>query len=177
MEDKKNTSSTLSVTLQEKISNAHRVGNFSFSEYAVPFNNMFELLQKQTTKYADTTWCIFYSDETGRNEISYAVFFTKVLQTVQYLLQSGIQRNDRVAVMSFNHLDTLIQYFALWSIGATAVPVSTGEDDTRIEYILRNSAAKLIFVREQFLLRFNAQEKLFASNFSCALKRSYENIL
>ena len=164
MEDRIENSATHSIILQEKISNARRIGNFSFSGYAVPFKNIFELLHTQAEKYADNTWCIFYPDDEERKEFSYRNFFQKVQQTANYLLQNNIQRNDRVAIISFNHSDTVIQLFAIWSIGAIAVPINAGEDDSRIAFILQNSATKLFFVREHYLPRIEAltqQSSLF----------------
>jgi len=68
-------------------------------------------------------------------------------------LQNEIKRGDKIAIISFNHLDTVVQYFAIWTLGAVAVPINIGEDDKRIEYILTNSQTKLAFIREHYLSR------------------------
>src|SRR5438094_7072664 len=67
----------------------------------------------------------------------------------------GIRRGDRIATISLNHSDTVIQYFAAWLMGACVVPVSLSEDDGRIRYVLENSKAKLAFLRADY------QERIF----------------
>jgi len=140
--------------LQEKISNAHCVGNFSFKEKFISFQNIGEMVAQHAREFAQLPFCIFYSDsanEKTRTEISYEEFYLRVGETTNFLLQHKILRGDNVAVVSFNHLDTVIQYFAIWFLGAVVVPINIGEDNVRIEYILSNSNAKLAFVREQYL--------------------------
>src|SRR5258705_5910886 len=76
-----------------------------------------------------------------------------VAQTANYLVSLGIGRGDRVATVSYNHFDTVVQYFAIFLIGAVAVPINVGEDDRRIDYILRDSRARLAFVRDLYVDR------------------------
>lgn len=142
--------------VQEKISNAHCVGNFSFKEKCVSYRNIEEIVARHAQTFAQLPFCIFYSDsanENVRTEISYEELYLQTTKTVNFLLENHIRRGDKVAVVSFNHLDSVIQYFAIWSLGAVVVPINIGEDDVRIEYILSNSNAKLAFVREQYLER------------------------
>ncbi|MBS4028654.1 MAG: acyl--CoA ligase, partial [Ignavibacteriales bacterium] len=146
-------------SLTKKIFNARSLENLPFHLYQVPYANIGTVLEHQVSMHRDKPWCIFYSDlsvvvdENGRSEITYGEFYERVGKTVNYLLQNGIRRGDKVATISFNHLDTVVQYFAIWTIGAVAVPINIGEDDVRIEYILSNSETKLTFVREHYLQR------------------------
>jgi acyl-CoA synthetase (AMP-forming)/AMP-acid ligase II len=122
----------------------------------VPHNNLGELLRRQVEQNSEKPWLIFYSDKAGRHEKSYAEFFRQVCDTASHLLAAGIAQGDRVATVAFNHADTVVHYFAAWSIGAVVVPINLGEDDKRIGYILDNSRAKLAFVREPFVPRIEA---------------------
>ena len=65
----------------------------------------------------------------------------------------GIRRGDRVATIAYNHLDTVLIYFACWVIGAAVAPQNVAEDDRRIAFILRNSEAKVCFVRSEYMER------------------------
>jgi long-chain acyl-CoA synthetase len=96
---------------------------------------------------------VFYDDEGRRKEFSYREFFEEVGRTANYLFSAGIRRGDRIATVSFNHSDVVIQYFAAFLMGAVVVPINVGEDDKRIAYILGNSESRLAFVRDQFLER------------------------
>jgi long-chain acyl-CoA synthetase len=122
----------------------------------VPYSNIGELLYRQVEQYRDKPWLIFYSDATGRLEFSYGQFYERVCATVKFLQSAGIGKGDRVATVAYNHADTVVHYFAAWSIGAVVVPINLGEDDKRIGYILANSRAKLAFVREPFVKRIES---------------------
>jgi acyl-CoA synthetase (AMP-forming)/AMP-acid ligase II len=71
-------------------------------------------------------------------------------------VRSGIGVGDRIATVSYNHSDLVVQYFAGFLIGAVIVPINVGEDDKRITYILQNSNSVLAFVRDQFIERLKA---------------------
>ncbi len=148
--------SPLSKTLQEKIVQARSVAGRSATEPLVPYKNIADLLEQQTERYDQKPFLVFYSDEGPRKEYSYREFYEEVCKTANYLKQAGINSGDRIATFSFNHSDTVIQYFAAFLIGAVIVPLNVGEDDKQIGYILRNSETRLIFVRDQFLPRLTA---------------------
>ena len=65
----------------------------------------------------------------------------------------GIRRGDRVVTIAYNHVDTVLIYFACWVIGAAVAPQNVSEDDRRIGFILRNSEARVCFVRSEYLER------------------------
>ncbi|MFI5250997.1 MAG: class I adenylate-forming enzyme family protein [Bacteroidota bacterium] len=137
--------------LEALIADAHKTGDAQISNYLVPYGNLGDLLTKQVKRYGEKTFIIYYSDETGRHEYSYQVFYELVNKTANFLLSQGISRGDRIATVAFNHTDTVIQYFAAFTIGAVVVPINVGEDDKRISYILQNSCTKLVFARDIFL--------------------------
>ncbi len=145
--------SDLSQALIEKLHRARSVGDIPFSEPLVPYANIGDLLARQSEAYEDKPFLIYYSNEGRRTELSYREFYEEACRTANYLLSAGIVRGDRIATVSFNHSDTVIQYFAAFLLGAALVPVNAGEDDRRIRYVLRNSGAKLAFVHDQFVDR------------------------
>ena len=139
--------------LLEKIHRARSVGEVPFSEPLVPYANIGDLLSRQTEAYEEKPFLIFYNDQGSRTELTYREFYELACKTANFLRSAGIVRGDRIATVSFNHSDTVIQYFAAFLLGAAVVPVNAGEDDKRIRYILRNSGARLAFVRDQFVDR------------------------
>src|SRR5712692_2085548 len=54
----------------------------------------------------------------------------------------GIERGDRVAILSENRLEWALTDYALLGLGAVVVPVYPTLLEPEIEYILRDSAAK-----------------------------------
>jgi len=146
-------------SIDSNILRARTVSGISPTQYQISYNNIGELLRKQVDKYGDKTWLIYYPDDHAphtsevRETYTYREFYELVGKTANFLLSQDISRGDRIATVAFNHVDTVIQYFAAWLIGAVVVPINVGEDDKRIGYILQNSQSKLAFVREQFLER------------------------
>ena len=153
---------TLHPDILKKIDHARTLGHTRLQSPAIPFQNIGELIQQQAARYADKPFLIFYSDTGERSEFSYRRFFEDCCRTVNMLLAYGVRRGDRIATVTHNHSDTVVQYFAAWILGAVIVPINTGETDDRIQYILDNSETKLAFVREPYLARIETMKSSLA---------------
>jgi len=145
--------SDLPLSLRENIGRARSAGGVPSSHPLVPFRCIGELLERQADAHEQKPFLIFYAEGGERSEYTYREFYEEVCRTANYLTAAGIGRGDRVATISFNHADVVIQYFAAFLLGAVVVPVNVGEDDRRILYVLANSGAALAFVRDQFVDR------------------------
>ncbi|MCY3780605.1 MAG: class I adenylate-forming enzyme family protein [Chloroflexi bacterium] len=120
----------------------------------VPFRNIRDLLSLHSKTSGQKPFLIFYDEEDSRQELSYAEFNARVHQAANFMYEDlGIRRGDRVATIAYNHIDTVLIYFACWIIGAAVAPQNVAEDDRRIAFILRNSEAKVCFVRAEYLER------------------------
>ncbi|MCW5896176.1 MAG: acyl--CoA ligase [Bacteroidetes bacterium] len=150
---------SLPEALSGKILNAQTVNGIPPTSPMVPYRNIGELLREKADQYEHKPFLIFYSDEGYRKEYAYHEFCEEACRTANFLQASGIKKGDRIATVSFNHADTVIQYFAAFLLGAVVVPINVGEDDERIAYILQNSNTKLAFVRDQFLERIQKISK------------------
>ena len=148
--------SDLSEALLEKIRQARVVDGIAPDQPMVPYKNIGDLLEQQVDRYEQKAFLIFYDGEGGRKEYSYREFFEEASRAANYLKAAGIAAGERIATVSFNHSDVVIQYFAAFLVGAVVVPINIGEDDKRITYILQNSETRLAFVRGQFLDRICA---------------------
>ncbi len=103
--------------------------------------------------HGESEW-MTYVDESGRTTCySYAAFVDECRRTAALLLDNGVTMGSRVAIAGHNHLDTIIQMFACWFIGACAVPLNMTEDDQRLGFILRASDSSLVFVRRDYTKR------------------------
>ncbi|MDP4199344.1 MAG: class I adenylate-forming enzyme family protein [Bacteroidota bacterium] len=116
----------------------------------IDYQNIGELLFRQARYYDTKPYLIFYDLAGNRTQLGYKDFFALVSQCANVMHAHGIRRGDRVATISHNHSDTVLQYFAAWLMGVCVVPVSLSEDDHRIRYILENSQAKLAFLRSDY---------------------------
>ncbi len=143
----------LSEAILKKISSARRVSNGL--ETASEYQNIGELLFKHARAYDTKPYLIYYDLQGYRTSFSFKEFFDLVGRCANVMRSHGLRRGDRVATISHNHSDTVIQYFAAWLMGACVVPVSLSEDDNRIRYILENSKAKLVFLRQDYGIRIS----------------------
>jgi long-chain acyl-CoA synthetase len=145
--------------LSSRIVSARTAGGIPPRTYQVTQTSIGSLLSAQATAYGGKEWLIYYpegdSSAGSRLSYTYADFYRLVCRAANCLRAEGIGRGDRIATVSFNHADVVIQYFAAFLIGAVVVPVNLGEDDRRIGYILNNSQAKLAFVRAPFVPRLD----------------------
>lgn len=140
-------------SLAEKIAHARTLGEGATALSPLPFQNVGQLLSSQLAARPDQPYLIFYTDAGEKSQWTYREFIGRVYQTVRLLQSFGIHRGDRIATVSHNHAETVIQYFAAWVLGAVVVPINLGESDDRVEYIVANSETKLAFVRDTYVAR------------------------
>lgn len=122
-------------------------------QYVVPYRNVADMLETRAAENPDKAFIIHYDAQGTREEISYREFDRGVNQAANLLVSLGVRRGDRVGTIAYNHLDTVLIYFACWKIGAAVAPQNVTEDDARIAFILRNSEAVMCLVREEYMAR------------------------
>jgi acyl-CoA synthetase (AMP-forming)/AMP-acid ligase II len=151
----------LSEETKQKIYQAHFVRGIKPNDYQVKYRNIFELLQYRAHLQPDDVYIVFYPDTGDKVTLTYNQLIDKVFRTANLLRSNGIGIEDRIATVSHNHINTVIQYFAAWSIGATVVPINVNEEPDRIKYILESSGTKLAFINGEYLdLIFGLQKDL-----------------
>ena len=65
----------------------------------------------------------------------------------------GIQKGDRVAILSENRPEWAIADFAALAIGAVVVPIYTTLTPEQISFLLRDSGTKVIFLSSRAQLQ------------------------
>jgi long-chain acyl-CoA synthetase len=143
------------ISLSEKIAHARSVEACQFNR---PAHSIAALITQymQDPALLDSIFLIYYDENGNRCQFTYREFIHRVLCTANFLQNAGIGLGSRIATAAHNHPDTIIQYFAAWSIGACVVPLNMTEDDNRLQYILNNSGASLLFCRSEYLQRISA---------------------
>ena len=139
---------------ESKMYQAHIKDGIPPEMHKVPFRNFRDLLSLHSKTSGQKPFLIYYGENDKREEYNYGEFNARVHQVANFMYEDlGIRRGDRVATIAFNHVDTVLIYFACWVIGATVAPQNLTEDDRRIAFILRHSEAKVCFVRSEYLDR------------------------
>ncbi len=137
-----------------KLRQAQTKDGFPPQARKVPYRNIRDALSMHAKTSGDKTFLIFYDTDDQRTALSYAEFTARVHQAANFMYEDlGLRRGDRVATIAYNHVDTVLIYFACWVIGATVAPQNVSEDDRRIAFILRDSGARICFVRSEYMAR------------------------
>lgn len=132
------------------------------------FNNISEMLQKQTEKYGKKKYLLF-------NDITYTYSGANsiVNKVARRLKAINIKKGDRVGILLENSPEFLFSFFALMKIGAIAVPINTFFKEEEIAYILNDSDAQFLFSSNAFVEEIKNLESM-VNGFKNIL--SYEDI-
>ena len=96
---------------------------------------------------------MLYRENGGWRAISSSDLRRRVAAIAAGLRQIGIQKGDRVAILSENRPEWSIADFAILLIGAVTVPIYATLTPEQTAYTLRDSGAKLVFVSTEQQLR------------------------
>ncbi len=102
--------------------------------------NLSILLESSTQKYPNRTAFTFQD-----TSLSYTQFNGAVNQVANGLVQSGIEKGDKVALSCLNIPYFPIVYFGILKAGAVVVPLSVLLKESEVEYHLQDSEAKAYF--------------------------------
>lgn len=140
--------------------------------------SMGDFIANQVEKFSDRE---FIYDQKVR--ISYGEFHDMVKKVANSLVKLGIKKGDNVGVCLPNWHETAVLLFACAKIGATVVPFNPLYKRHEIEYILKNSEPKILFVSEFFKINVGLElgktlvEKIITVRFSEHGYLSFEQIL
>ncbi|MGY4710723.1 AMP-binding protein [Mycolicibacterium sp. CBM1] len=88
---------------------------------------------------------------TADARISFRELHNAVDEAASALLAAGVEKGDHVAICLGNGIPWATLFLAITSIGAVAVPINTRFRASELEYALRQSKSRLLFVADKFL--------------------------
>jgi len=132
--------------LQDKIDHARTLSHSHLPEISVA--DFPDLINAYAD--SDAPYLTYIDKNDHRTAFTYAKFCEKVYAVAGFLQNRGLSHGDRIATISHNHWQTVVQYYAAWLLGLVVVPINLGEDDERIAYILDNGNVELAFVRADY---------------------------
>ncbi|MBP3648983.1 MAG: acyl--CoA ligase, partial [Clostridia bacterium] len=88
-----------------------------------------------------------------RREITWGVFNEKANRTANMLMQNGIGKGKKVAILLMNCIDWLPIYFGILKTGALAVPLNFRYASSEIEYCLNLAEADALIFGPEFIGR------------------------
>ena len=81
---------------------------------------------------------------------TYRALWDQVEEVARALLASGIEKGDRVGIWAPNRCEWVLVQFATARVGAILVNVNPAYKATELEYALRQSGIRLLFMAERF---------------------------
>ena len=88
-----------------------------------------------------------------RREITWSIFDEKANRVANMLLERGVKKGDRVAILMFNCLEWLPIYFGILKTGAIAVPFNFRFDADEIKYCADLAEVHILIFGPQFIGR------------------------
>jgi long-chain acyl-CoA synthetase len=109
-----------------------------------------EIFNIAVERFRDDEFLRFKRDGEWRS-LTYGEVARRVRELALGLAQRGIKRGDRIALWSENRPEWNLADLAALANGAVDVPIYTTQSLDQVEYILKDSAARAIFVSAPFL--------------------------
>lgn len=110
------------------------------------------ICQKYTEKPA-----IIFEDR----KLTYSQIYRFSSNLARNLKKQGIGKNDKVAILLPNCLEYMYTYFALFMIGAWAVPINTRWEKDELKNVLADSDAKMVIYKNR--IGIFVYEEIFSS--------------
>ncbi|MDE7324818.1 MAG: acyl--CoA ligase [Lachnospiraceae bacterium] len=120
----------------------------------VELNPMVKDTKKTTWKEYDLVQAT--SSKPYRREITWSVFDEKANRVANMLIERGIKKGDRVAILMFNCLEWLPIYFGILKTGAIAVPFNFRFDAKEIKYCADLAQVHILFFGQEFIGRIES---------------------
>src|SRR5205814_7800026 len=107
------------------------------------FENLGDLIEQGSDP--DKLAIIDLGGETAPREFTYRQLDELARGVARALLARGLARGDRVAILSANRAEYVATLFGIMRAGLVAVPVNFKFPRATIDFIIRDSGAKLVF--------------------------------
>ena len=92
-------------------------------------------------------------------DVSWQEYYQRIEKAGAGLLELGVQKGDRVALMSNTRPEWSYSDYAAMGVGAVIVPIYQNSTSDDIKYILNNCEAKILIVENKNLLKIWSQIK------------------
>ncbi len=115
-------------------------------KYTVP-----ALIQESISKFADNTALVY----AGEQNYTYRQMGEDVMRVAGLLKKAGVNKGDKVAILSTNMPNWGIAFFGISWAGATVVPILPDFHPNEIKSIVEHSEAKVMFVSEGMYASLN----------------------
>lgn len=115
-----------------------------------------EMMARNARKFPNKEALIY-----GKTRLTYKQFNARINQLAHALLDLGVKKGSKVAVLAFNCNEFLEIYFALAKIGGMTVPLNFRLGGDELIYIVNHSEAEAFIMGEAFVQTVKTMQKDF----------------
>lgn len=112
--------------------------------------NIIEFLEEGNKRYGDKT-ALQIKDGKEYRKISYIELMNRAVDVSATLIKSGLQKGDRVAIISENRPEWAVAFFGIIFSGGIVVPLDVRLKEKELTYILNDCGAEYVFVSDDFV--------------------------
>jgi acyl-CoA synthetase (AMP-forming)/AMP-acid ligase II len=105
-----------------------------------------EMMARNARKFPDREAMVY-----GDTRLTYKQFNARINQIAHALMDLGIKKEGKVAILSFNNNQFMETYYAVGKIGAVAAPLNFRLHPEELAYIVDHADAEAFIVGEAFL--------------------------
>lgn len=103
------------------------------------------MIRNNATAFAERP-AISYKKQGEMITLTYAHFYERILMAARGLIKAGVQKGDRVAVLSENRAGWVIADMGILCAGGVTVPIYSTNMPDQVAYVINHSGAKIVFV-------------------------------
>ncbi len=108
-----------------------------------------DILEVINKKYGDVTALQIKEEGGNFRKLSYVELGRRAVDVSSALIKLGIEKYDRVAILSESRPEWAIACFGITACGAIIVPIDAKLGEKEVQFILNDSQAKCVFVSEK----------------------------
>jgi long-chain acyl-CoA synthetase len=94
----------------------------------------------------------------GEEPLTYSDMAQRVKSVIAFLKKHGIDKGDRVAILSANMPNWGVAFFAITSMGAVVVPILPDFSNEEVKNVLLHSEAKAVFISQTLLKKISLDD-------------------
>ncbi len=122
--------------------------SYAANEENVARGTLTELFSEAVDRWGDAPAFRYFGKDGGVEDISYRESWSVVRNVGAALEVHGVRRGDRAAIMAENRPEWALADYGCLCAGVVDVPIYSTLPASQAAYILRDSAAKLVFVSD-----------------------------
>ncbi len=110
-----------------------------------------DILEAINKKYGQKPALRIKAKDGRLKDISYVKLGRRVVTISSALMELGVKKSDKIAILSENRPEWALAYFGIISCAGIVVPIDAKLSEKEIQFIMNDSRVKCVFVSEKYL--------------------------